>query len=91
MSMKNNLIPKSGIFCNAGEYNNLPAFFNPGKNDAKGGSRMSQLELMVEIGSESMRLARMYCEGILTQGELKSILGEAKMMLVYQYIRNYAI
>ncbi len=52
---------------------------------------MTQLELMIEIGSESMRLARMYCEGILTQRELKNILGEAKLLLVHQYIQEYAI
>lgn len=52
---------------------------------------MTQLELMLTIGSESMRLARMYCEGILTQGELEGILGKAKFLLVYQYIQEYAI
>lgn len=52
---------------------------------------MTQLELMIEIGSESMRLARMYCEGIISQGELKNILGEAKVLLVHQYIREYVI
>lgn len=52
---------------------------------------MTQLELIIAIGSEPMRLARMYCEGILTQGEMKDILGERKLSLIYQYIREYAI
>lgn len=52
---------------------------------------MTQLELMIEIGSEPMRLARMYCEGILTQRELQNVLGETKLLLVYKYIQEYAI
>lgn len=75
--------PANIIFCRH--------FFASVENYAEGGGIMTQLELMIEIGSESMRLARMYCEGIITLGELKNILGEAKVLLVHQYIREYVI
>lgn len=52
---------------------------------------MTQLELVAEIGSEAIRLAWIYFEGMLTLSELENILGEKKARLIHQYISKCEI
>ena len=47
---------------------------------------MTQLELVAEIGSEAVRIAWIYFEGLLTLTELENILGEKKAKLIHQFI-----
>lgn len=50
---------------------------------------MTQLELMLAIGSEEMDIARMYTQGVITQRELLNVLGERKLLLLREYMETY--
>ena len=62
-------------------------FYLPDKR-AESRVNMTQLELVAEIGSEAVRIAWMYLEGLLTLDELENILGERKAGLIHEFVNE---